>query len=368
MSKKDKDEKKEKPKGLSAIIDSIRKEFGDGSIMEGLNSAAILKNVEAISTGSMVLDIALGVGGFPRGRITEIFGPEGSGKTTLSLEAIATVQRNGGIAAFIDVENALDAKYAKAIGVDMSKLLFSQPSCGEEAITIAAKLAESGEVQLIVVDSVAALVPKAEIEGDIGDLHPGAQARLMSEACRRLVSILNKSNTAIIFTNQIREKIGVMFGSPETTPGGRALKFFASIRIDIRRIAFLDGGDSNRPRGIRVRTKVIKNKVAPPFCEPEFEIIFGEGIDHVCALVEAAELVGSIKRAGSSYKFNDKSFAGKEKLQNHLRENPDYMKLVEKDTLAKAGVVIDKAVKIAPTLADEINEDEDEEADELKLS
>lgn len=364
MSKKDKEEKKEKPKGLSAIIDSIRKEFGDGSIMEGLNSAAILKNVEVISTGSMVLDIALGVGGFPRGRITEVFGPEGSGKTTICLEAIATVQRNGGIAAFIDVENALDAKYAAAIGVDMAKLLFSQPNCGEEAITIATKLAESNEVSLIVIDSVAALVPKAELEGDIGDLHPGAQARLMSEACRRLVSILNKSNTAVIFTNQIREKIGVMFGSPETTSGGRALKYFASIRVDIRRIAFLDAGENGRPRGIRVRTKIIKNKVAPPFCEPEFEIVFGEGIDHVCALVEAAELVGSIKRAGSSYKFGDKSFAGKEKLQNHLRDNPEYMALVEKDTLAKAGVAIEGAIKTAPTLDKEL----EETVDELKLT
>lgn len=363
MSKKEKEEKKEKPKGLNAILDSIRKEYGDGSIMDGLSATSILKNIDAISTGSLALDIALGVGGIPRGRITEIYGPEGSGKTTLCLEAIASVQRAGGKAAFIDVENALLNKYATAVGVDMSKLIFSQPSSGEEAIDIAVKLAESGELQLIVVDSVAMLVPQAEIDGEIGDSHPGAQARLMAEGCRKLIGALNKTNTALIFTNQLREKIGVMFGSPETQPGGRTLKFAASVRIDIRRIGLLDVGPNGKPRGMRVRTKVVKNKVAPPLHEPEFEIVFGEGIDHINAMVEAAELVGSIKRSGSSYKFGDKSFAGKEKLSNYIKENPDFAAAIDKDTRVKAGIV-DNTVK-PPT---PVSNEAEEPVDELRLS
>jgi recombination protein RecA len=361
MSKKEKEEKKEKPKGLNAILDSIRKEYGDGSIMDGLSAASIVKGIESFSTGSLALDIALGVGGIPRGRITEIYGPEGSGKTTLCLEAIATVQKAGLKAAFIDVENALVNVYATAVGVDMSKLIFSQPSSGEEAIDIAIKLAESGEVALIVVDSVAMLIPQAEIDGDVGDSHPGAQARLMAEGCRRLIGVLNKTNTALIFTNQLREKIGVMFGSPETQPGGRTLKFAASVRIDIRRIAMLEPGSNGRPKGIRVRTKVVKNKVAPPLHEPEFEIIFGEGIDHVGAMLEAAELVGSVKRSGSSYKFGDKSFAGKEKLRSYIAENPAYAVAIDKETRVKAGIV-DNTVK--PT---KVSNEAEEPIDELKL-
>lgn len=357
MSKKEKEEKKEKPKGLSAIIDSIRKDYGDGAIIEGNQ---VVTGVKTISTRCLALDMALGVGGVPKGRVTEIYGPESSGKTTLCLELIAEVQSKGGKAAFIDVEHALDAKYAeKGPGVNMKDLIFAQPDSGEEAMDIAIRLAESGEVDLIVVDSVAALVPQAELDGALGDANPGAQARLMSKFCRVAKGVVNKFNTALVCTNQLREKVGVFFGSPEVTPGGRALKFYASVRIDIRRIGSADAKGEDDPRGNRVRCKIVKNKVAPPFREAEFDIIYGEGIDHALAMVEAAETAGIIKRSGSSYKFGDKSFAGKEKLQAYLREHPEMAAEIENEVKSKHCVsIVSEPQKI----------DEPEEIDELKLS
>ena len=358
MATKDKDKKKESPKGFEAVLDAIRKEYGDGAVMNG---NTIVANVEAIPTGSLSLDLALGIGGVPKGRVIEVYGPEASGKTTLCLEIVANVQQAGGRAVYIDAEHALDLQYAKnGIGVDVDKLLLSQPSSGEEAFGIARMWAESGEVELIVVDSVAALVPKAELEGAIGDPVMGAQARLMSQGLRVLSGITAKSKTTVIFINQLREKIGVMFGNPETTPGGKALKYYASVRIDIRKIGNSEKkNDKGESLGNRVKTKVVKNKVGPPARVAEFDIIYGEGIDHISAALEAAEALEVVKRSGSSYKFADKSFAGKEKLLQFLKDNPLLADKLRNEVLAKA--------KPATVIEPLIVADEDAEKDELAL-
>lgn len=311
---------------LKSVISQIEKEFGKGSIMK-LGQQERLQ-IEAISTGSLVLDLALGVGGFPRGRISEIFGQESSGKTTLALTTIANAQKNGGIAAFIDAEHALDPEYAKKLGVDIENLYISQPDSGEQALAIVEMLVKSNAVDIIVIDSVAALVPQAEIEGQIGDQFIGLQARLMSQALRKLTSIVGKSKTGVIFINQVREKVGVMFGNPETTPGGRALKFYASVRIELRKIDNIKKGEVNV--GARVKAKVVKNKVAPPFREAQFNIIFGKGIDKIGEIADLATELNIISKSGSWYSFGDEKIGqGKEKLIEYLENNPNLMEEIE---------------------------------------
>ncbi len=310
----------ERDKALEMAVSQIERQFGKGSIMK-MGEAALTK-AEVISTGALALDLALGVGGVPRGRVVEIFGPESSGKTTLALHILAEAQRNGGIAAFIDAEHALDPIYAKALGVDVDELLISQPDTGEQALEIADMLIRSGALDVVVIDSVAALVPRAEIEGEMGDTHVGLQARLMSQALRKLTANLSRSKTTAIFINQLREKIGVMFGSPETTPGGRALKFYASIRIDIRRIdSIKEGGEA---MGNRVRAKVVKNKMAPPFRQAEFDIMFGEGISWEGSLLDVAVDQGVVRKSGAWFTFEqDQLGQGRENAKRFLRENPE---------------------------------------------
>jgi recombination protein RecA len=301
-------------------LSQIERQYGKGAIMK-MGEAANQK-VDVISTGALSLDLALGVGGLPRGRVVEIYGPESSGKTTLALHVIAEAQRNGGIAAFIDAEHALDPVYAKAIGVDVDELLISQPDTGEQALEIADMLIRSGALDVLVIDSVAALVPRAEIEGEMGDTHVGLQARLMSQALRKLAGNLNKSRTTAVFINQLREKIGVMFGSPETTPGGRALKFYASVRLDIRRIEAIKDGAENV--GNRVRVKVAKNKMAPPFRLAEFDVMFGHGISREGSLLDVAVDQGVAKKSGAWYTFDEDQLGqGRENAKKFLRENPD---------------------------------------------
>jgi recombination protein RecA len=307
---------------LDSAISAITKTFGEGAIMR-LGSAELLKKVEAISTGSLSLDLALGIGGVPKGRIIEIYGPESSGKTTVMLHIIANAQKEGGTAAFIDAEHALDPSYAKKLGVDLNDLLISQPDSGEEALTICETLARSGAVDVIIVDSVAALVPKSELEGDMGMATMGMQARLMSQALRKLTGILNKTKTTCIFTNQLREKVGVMFGNPETTPGGKALKFYASVRIDIRRREILKDS-SGTPTGNHVKVKVVKNKVAPPFAEAEFDIMYDQGINREGSIIDAGLSHGVIGKKGAWLQFDgDLIGQGRDAARKALMENPE---------------------------------------------
>lgn len=325
----------EKKKALEASIANIEKRFGKGAIMP-LKAAETIK-VDVIPTGSLALDVATGIGGVPRGRIVEIFGVESSGKTTLALHVIAEAQKRGGVAVFIDAEHALDPKYAKNLGVDVENLYISQPDYGEQALEIAESLINSGAVDVIVVDSVAALVPRDELEGDMGEAQVGKQARLMSQALRKLKGIVHKSNTALIFINQIREKIGVMFGNSETTPGGRALKFFSDMRFEVRRIGDLKDGE--RKVGYRVKVRVVKNKLAPPFQEAEFDMIYGEGICRLCDLIDVAVDRGVIVKSGSWYSYGEQKLGqGKEQVKRYLLENPDVAKEIEEKVREVTGL------------------------------
>ncbi len=314
-------EKNEKLKALDAALGQIEKQFGKGAVMK-LGDPAAQMNIETIPTGSLSLDIALGLGGIPKGRVIEIYGPESSGKTTVTLHMIAEVQKTGGIAGFIDAEHALDPVYAKNIGVDVDNLYISQPDNGEQALEITETMVRSGALDIVVVDSVAALVPKAEIDGDMGDSHVGLQARLMSQALRKLTAVISKSNCTVVFINQLREKVGVMFGNPETTTGGRALKFYSSVRMDVRRIESLKQG--GEVIGNRTRVKVVKNKIAPPFKEAEFDIMFGEGISYEGDVLDLASNVGIINKSGAWYAYEgNKIGQGRENAKTYLKEHPD---------------------------------------------
>lgn len=336
----------EREKALEAALNQIQKQFGKGSIMK-LGDDSSRLNIDTISTGSTSLDIATGVGGVPRGRIIEIYGPESSGKTTLTLHVIAEAQKNGGKAAFIDAEHALDPIYAKNLGVQVDDLIVSQPDTGEQALEICDMLVRSGALDVVVIDSVAALVPKAEIQGDMGDSHMGLQARLMSQALRKIAGTINKSNTCVIFINQLREKIGVMFGNPETTTGGRALKFYASMRMDVRRIETIKSGD--QMLGNRTRVKIVKNKVAPPFKQAEFDIMYGTGISKSGDLLDCAVDAKIVEKAGSWYSYNGERIGqGRENVKNWLENNPAAMAEIEEKVMA--------AIKPAK---DELNVDED---------
>ncbi len=327
-------------KALEMALASIDKQYGKGSIMRMGEKTSL--GIEAVPTGALALDIALGIGGLPRGRVVEIFGPESSGKSTLAMHVVAEAQRNGGICAYIDAEHAMDPIYARAIGVDVDQLLISQPDTGEQALEIADMLIRSGALDVVVIDSVAALTPKAEIEGDMGDSHVGLQARLMSQALRKLTGSLNKTNTIAIFINQLREKIGVMFGSPETTPGGRALKFYSSVRIDIRRIESIK--DGAEVVGNRTRTKVVKNKVSPPFKQAEFDIMYGKGISREGSVLDLAVEMGIIKKSGAWFTYEGEQLGqGRENAKGFLTKNPEIMVEVSEKvkTLAGLGGVTD---------------------------
>lgn len=320
-------EREEKLKALDAALVQIEKQYGKGAVMK-LGDPAAQMNVETFPTGSLSLDIALGLGGIPKGRIIEIYGPESSGKTTVTLHMIAEVQKRGGIAGFIDAEHALDPVYAKNIGVDVDNLYISQPDNGEQALEITETMVRSGAIDIVVVDSVAALVPKAEIDGDMGDAHVGLQARLMSQALRKLTAVISKSNCTVIFINQLREKVGIMFGNPETTTGGRALKFYSSVRLDVRRIESLK--QSGEVTGNRTRVKVVKNKIAPPFKEAEFDIMFGEGISIVGDILDLAANVNIIVKSGAWYAYEgNKIGQGRENAKQFLKDNPEICKEVE---------------------------------------
>ncbi len=334
----------QKNKAIDLAVQAIEKQFGKGSIMRlGANESLVSQDVPVVPTGSMGLDIALGIGGYPRGRVVEIYGPEASGKTTLTLHAIAEVQKQAGVAAFVDAEHALDVHYARKLGVRTDDLLISQPDTGEQALEIADMLVRSGGIDLLVVDSVAALVPRAEIEGEMGDSHMGLQARLMSQALRKLTGTINRSKTLVIFINQIRMKIGVMFGNPETTTGGNALKFYSSVRLDIRRIAAIKDGENIV--GNRTRVKVVKNKMAPPFKEVEFDILYGEGISKEGDLLDLASHLNIIEKSGTWYTYKDERIGqGRENAKNYLRAHPEHIIEIRKAILSKSGIMVKSAV------------------------
>ena len=343
-------ENSEKMRALEAALGQIEKQFGKGSVMKLGDFTAM--NVEAIPTGALSLDIALGIGGIPRGRIVEVYGPESSGKTTLALHMIAEAQKLGGEAAFIDAEHALDPVYAKHLGVDIDNLIVSQPDTGEQALEIAEALVRSGALDVIVIDSVAALVPKAEIDGDMGDAHVGLQARLMSQALRKLAGAISKSKSVIIFINQLREKVGVMFGNPETTAGGRALKYYASVRMDIRRIESIK--QDGEVVGNRTRVKVVKNKVAPPFREAEFDIVYGKGISKEGNILDIAVNLDIVEKSGSWFSYNGERIGqGRENVKKYLADNPEIAKEIEEKIRANFSEAFEKS------LGDEQEEDED---------
>jgi len=328
---------KDKNKAIEMAVSQIEKQFGKGAIMRLGDDGLFLNEVPSIPTGSLSLDIALGIGGIPRGRVIEIYGPESSGKTTLSLHIVAEAQKTGGVAAFIDAEHALDVSYAKKLGVKTDELLISQPDHGEQALEIAEMLVRSGGIDVLVVDSVAALVPRAEIEGDMGDSHMGLQARLMSQALRKLTSAISRSKTSVIFINQIRMKIGVMFGNPETTTGGNALKFYSTVRMDIRRIGAIKDGD--KVLGNRTRVKVVKNKMAPPFRQVEFDIMFGEGISKEGDLIDLGVEEGVVEKSGSWFSYkSDRLGQGRENVKTFLKENKEILQAIETEILEKAGL------------------------------
>lgn len=349
---KDNDEKR---KALDAAMGQIEKQFGKGSVMKLGEYKAM--EVEAIPTGALTLDVALGIGGIPKGRIIEIFGPESSGKTTLALHAVAESQKAGGTAAFIDAEHALDPIYAKKLGVDIDNLIVSQSDTGEQALEITEALVRSGAIDIIVVDSVAALVPKAEIDGDMGDTHVALQARLMSQALRKLAGVLNKSKTAIIFINQLREKVGIMFGNPETTPGGRALKFYASVRLDIRRIENIK--QDGEVIGNRTRVKVVKNKVAPPFREAEFDILYGEGISKEGSILDLAVNLDIVEKSGAWFSYNGAKIGqGRENVKKYLKENPKILAEIEQKIRDNYSKAFEQALD--EKASEEADDDEDE--------
>ncbi|QQK07621.1 recombinase RecA [Miniphocaeibacter halophilus] len=340
---------KDKNQALQNTFKNIEKQFGKGSVM--LLGDTPKQNIASISTGAINLDIALGIGGIPRGRVVEIYGPESSGKTTLALHVIAEAQKDGGIAAFIDAEHALDAQYATNLGVDIDELIVSQPDTGEQALEITESLVRSSALDIVVIDSVAALVPRAEIEGDMGDSHVGLQARLMSQALRKLTGVIAKSNTTVVFINQLREKVGIMFGNPETTTGGRALKFYSSVRLEVRRAEAIKDGDSIV--GNRTRVKVVKNKVAPPFKQVEFDIMYGTGISKVGALLDMAAEAGIINKAGAWYSYNEERLGqGREKAKDFLENHPEILDEVSKKTYAHYNInngnedIVEKEINI----------------------
>jgi len=346
----------DKSKALDAALSQIERAFGKGSIMRlGKNSKAM--DVETIPTGSLGLDIALGVGGLPRGRVVEIYGPESSGKTTLALHCLAEAQRKGGICAFIDAEHALDPIYARKLGVNVDELLISQPDAGEQALEIADTLVRSGAIDVLVIDSVAALVPRAELEGEMGDSQPGLQARLMSQALRKLTASINRSNTMVVFINQIRMKIGVMYGSPETTTGGNALKFYASVRLDIRRIGVIK--DRDEVVGNQTRVKVVKNKLAPPFKQVEFDIMYGEGVSKMGEIIDLGVKAGVVEKSGAWFSYDSQRIGqGRENAKNFLKANPDMANKIEAAIRQNAGLIADQI------LAAERSEEDGEDAEE----
>ena len=353
----------EKQKAIEAALGQIEKQFGKGSVMKLGEYKAM--NIESIPTGALSLDVALGIGGIPKGRIIEVYGPESSGKTTLALHMIAEAQKNGGEAAFIDAEHALDPIYARNLGVDIDNLIVSQPDTGEQALEIAEALVRSGAIDIIVVDSVAALVPKAEIDGDMGDAHVGLQARLMSQALRKLAGVLNKSNTVIVFINQLREKVGIMFGNPETTPGGRALKFYASVRLEIRKTENLK--QDGTAIGSRVKVKVVKNKVAPPFREAEFDIVYGKGISKSGNILDLGVNLDIIEKSGSWFGYNDVRIGqGRENAKKYLEDNPKIMAEIEKKIRDNYNEAFEKSLDNPNNLESLKSDDEEDLEDDTE--
>jgi len=347
---------KEKVKALDAALSQIERAFGKGSIMRlGKNDKPV--EIEAVSTGSIGLDIALGIGGLPRGRIVEIYGPESSGKTTLALHTVAEAQKKGGVCAFVDAEHALDTIYAKKLGVNLEDLLVSQPDTGEQALEICDTLVRSGAIDVLVVDSVAALTPRAEIEGEMGDVQPGLQARLMSQALRKLTASISRSNTMVIFINQIRMKIGVMYGSPETTTGGNALKFYASVRLDIRRIGAIK--EKEEVVGNTTRVKVVKNKVAPPFKQVEFDIMYGEGVSKMGELIDLGVKAGIVEKSGAWFSYDSQRLGqGRENAKSFLRSNPDVADKIEVQIRQNAGMLADRILEAVTPSAEDLDEGE----------